>query len=119
MDKAYAGAKALSGVTIEVQAGEVLALAGENGSGKSTLIKIIAGVESPDAGSLFIDGVDWTRRSPVERIEAGVQIIYQDFALFPNLSAAENIWFPYQMHRGRRLVSRGDGRAVAKRAQNR
>jgi simple sugar transport system ATP-binding protein len=116
MDKAYAGAKALSGVTVEVQAGEVLALAGENGSGKSTLIKIIAGVETADAGSLFIDGVDWTRRSPVERIAAGVQIIYQDFALFPNLSAGENIWLPYQMHRGRRLVSRTEGRAMAKRA---
>ena len=116
MDKAYAGAKALSGVTIEVQAGEVVALAGENGSGKSTLIKIIAGVETADAGSLFIDGVDWTRRSPVERIAVGVQIIYQDFALFPNLSAGENIWLPYQMHRGRRLVSRTEGRVMAKSA---
>jgi simple sugar transport system ATP-binding protein len=114
--KAYAGAQALSGVTVEVQAGEVVALAGENGSGKSTLIKIIAGVETADAGNLFIDGVDWTKRSPVERIAAGVQIIYQDFALFPNLSAGENIWLPYQMHRGRRLVSRSDGRAMAKNA---
>lgn len=116
MHKAYAGAKALSGVTVEVQAGEVVALAGENGSGKSTLIKIIAGVETADTGDLFIDGTDWTRRSPVERIAVGVQIIYQDFALFPNLSAGENIWLPYQMHRGRRLVSRTEGRVMAKSA---
>jgi simple sugar transport system ATP-binding protein len=114
--KSYAGAQALSGVTLEVQAGEVVALAGENGSGKSTLIKIIAGVETADAGHLFIDGVDWTKRSPVERIAIGVQIIYQDFALFPNLSAGENIWLPYQMHRGRRVVSRADGRTMAKNA---
>jgi simple sugar transport system ATP-binding protein len=116
MHKAYAGAKALSGVTLEIRAGEVVALAGENGSGKSTLIKIIAGVEMADAGNLFIDGVDWTTRSPVDRIAVGVQIIYQDFALFPNLSAGENIWLPYQMHRGRRLVSHREGRVIAKRA---
>jgi simple sugar transport system ATP-binding protein len=112
--KAYGGVQALSSVGFNVERGEVLALIGENGSGKSTLIKIIAGVETPDAGRLFIDGADWTYRSPVERIEAGLQVIYQDFALFPNLSVAENIWLPLQLHRGRRITNRSQGAFAAK-----
>jgi simple sugar transport system ATP-binding protein len=113
--KTYDAVTALGGVDLEVGAGEILALAGENGSGKSTLIKVIAGVERADSGRVFIDGVDWTTRPPGERIEAGVQIIYQDFALFPNLSAGENIWLPQQLHRRRRIVDRAQGIAVARR----
>ncbi|HUG62732.1 MAG TPA: ATP-binding cassette domain-containing protein, partial [Methylomirabilota bacterium] len=116
ISKTYDGVHALSGVSLEVKAGEILTLVGENGSGKSTLIKIIAGVETPDAGSVFIDGQDWTAASPIERIEAGVQIIYQDFALFPNLSAAENVWLPQQQHTGRRIVDRSAGLAAARKA---
>jgi simple sugar transport system ATP-binding protein len=116
ISKHYDGVTALAGVSFEVGSHEVLAIAGENGSGKSTLIKIIAGVERADAGTLFIDGVDWTRRAPIERIEAGVQIIYQDFALFPNLSAGENIWLPQQLHRRKRIVNRAEGTAIARHA---
>ena len=96
--------------------GEVLALAGENGSGKSTLIKIIAGVERADAGTLYLDGIDWTNRAPGARIEAGVQIIYQDFALFPNLSAGENIWLPLQLNRRLRMVDRATASPWRRRA---
>ncbi len=113
--KRYAGVTALDGVSLEVAKGEVLALLGENGSGKSTLIRAIAGVERPDAGHVFIDGTDWTSRPPADRIGAGVQIIYQDFAPFPNLTAAENIWLPKQLNEGRRLISRSAGRAMAER----
>jgi simple sugar transport system ATP-binding protein len=115
ISKHYEGVTALAGVSFEVGASEILALAGENGSGKSTLIRIIAGVERPDNGTLFIDGADWIGRSPIERIEAGIQVIYQDFAVFPNLSAGENIWFPHQLHQGRRLVARSAGVAIAQR----
>jgi simple sugar transport system ATP-binding protein len=111
--KHYDGVTALAGVSFAVGTGEILALAGENGSGKSTLIRIIAGVERPDTGMLFIEGADWTGRSPIDRIEAGIQVIYQDFALFPNLSAGENIWLPQQLHQGRRLVARSTGVAMA------
>jgi simple sugar transport system ATP-binding protein len=116
ISKHYAGVTALAGVSFAVGHGEVVALAGENGSGKSTLIKVIAGVERPDGGALYVDGTDWSSRAPGERIEAGVQIIYQDFALFPNLSAGENIWLPQQLNRRRRLVSRAEGLAMARRA---
>lgn len=112
--KAYGGVHALSGVSLDVGAGEVISLAGENGSGKSTLIRSIAGVEQPDSGSIFIDGVDWTQRPPSARIDAGVQIIYQDFAPFPNLTAGENIWLPRQISQGRRLVNRREGIALAR-----
>ena len=102
-------------VVMDAGTGEVLALAGENGSGKSTLIRIIAGVERANNGQLFIEGADWTGSSPIERIEGGIQVIYQDFALFPNLSAGENIWLPHQLHQRRRLVGRSTGLAMAHR----
>ena len=115
ISKHYDGVTALAGVSFEVGTSEILALAGENGSGKSTLIRIIAGVERANKGMLFIDGTDWTGRSPIERIEAGIQVIYQDFALFPNLSAGENIWLPLQLHQRRRLVASSAGVATAQR----
>ena len=115
LSKHYDGVTALAGVSFEVGTAEILALAGENGSGKSTLIRIIAGVERANEGTLFIDGADWTGRSPIDRIEAGIQVIYQDFALFPNLSAGENIWLPQQLHQRRRLAARSAGVAMAQR----
>ena len=115
VEKHYDGVTALDRVSFEIGRGEVLALAGENGSGKSTLIKIIAGVEQADGGKLFVDGVDWTHRSPADRMGAGIQIIYQDFALFPNLSAGENVWLPYQLNKRQFLVDRTGGTAIAKR----
>jgi simple sugar transport system ATP-binding protein len=116
ISKHYEGVTALTDVSFDLRPGEVLALAGENGSGKSTLIRIIAGVERPDHGRLFINGADWSQSSPSERIEAGIQIIYQDFALFSNLTVGENIWLPQQLHAGRRLVDRAEGRGVVERA---
>jgi simple sugar transport system ATP-binding protein len=116
VSKSFAGIRVLKDVDFEVRAGEVHALLGENGAGKSTLIKIIAGVERADEGMLYLDGIDWTNRAPGACIEAGVQIIYQDFALFPNLSAGENIWLPLQLNRRRRLVDRSTGVATAGRA---
>ncbi|KAA0971897.1 sugar ABC transporter ATP-binding protein [Aureimonas fodinaquatilis] len=112
--KNYGGIRALSGVSLDVAAGEVISLAGENGSGKSTLIRAIAGIERPDSGGIFIDGVDWTQRPPSDRIDAGVQIIYQDFAPLPNLTAGENIWLPRQISQGRRIVARREGMALAR-----
>jgi len=89
--KTYGGVHALKGVSISLLPGEVHCLAGENGSGKSTLIKIISGVEKPDSGTIVIDGKRNTHLTPNQAIRSGVQVIYQDFSLFPNLTAAENI----------------------------
>jgi simple sugar transport system ATP-binding protein len=92
ISKRYGGVQALSGVDLVLRAGEVHCLCGQNGCGKSTLIKIIAGVEQPDAGGrLVIAGEHHPRLSPTTSRRLGVQVIYQDLSLFPNLTVAENI----------------------------
>ncbi|MHA7181429.1 sugar ABC transporter ATP-binding protein [Arthrobacter sp. MDB2-24] len=91
ISKSYGGAKALQDVSLSLVSGNVHCLAGENGCGKSTLIKIISGAEHPDGGEIFIDGRPHAFMTPAEAIKAGIQVIYQDFSLFPNLTVAENI----------------------------
>ena len=81
--KTYGGVRALRGVSLSLVPGEVHCLAGENGSGKSTLIKIISGVEKPDAGSIAIEGQVHEHLTPNDAIRSGIQVIYQDFSLFP------------------------------------
>ena len=89
VSKSFKGVHALQGIDLELSPGEIHCLAGENGSGKSTLIKVISGVHAPDSGSITIDGITWDRLTPLEAIAAGVQVIYQDFSVFPNLSVME------------------------------
>jgi rhamnose transport system ATP-binding protein len=89
--KAYAGARALAGVTFDLHAGEVHALVGENGAGKSTLIKIITGAVARDAGSIEISGQSVTRLDPHSARALGIAAIYQHPSLFPDLTVAENI----------------------------
>ncbi len=89
--KAFGGVAALKGVSFELRAGEVHALVGENGAGKSTLIKVVAGALQPDGGSLEIDGRRVAHHDPVTSRKLGVAVIYQQPALFPDLSVAENI----------------------------
>ena len=89
--KSFGGVQALKGVSLEIGAGEIHCLAGENGSGKSTLIKVISGVHEPDAGSIEIGGHSFSRLTPMEAIALGVQVIYQDFSVFPNLTVMENL----------------------------
>jgi ribose transport system ATP-binding protein len=92
ISKSFPGVRALSGVNLEMRPGEIHGLLGENGAGKSTLIKIIAGAYSPDEGEMgFADApVRWS--SPREAKLHGVHVVYQEFALFPQLSVAENIF---------------------------
>ena len=89
--KTFGGVKALDQINLEIKKGEIHCLAGENGCGKSTLIKIISGVYQADSGEIEIDGKKFEHISPMEAIGLGVQVIYQDFALFPNLSVMENL----------------------------
>jgi simple sugar transport system ATP-binding protein len=113
ISKRFGGVQALDDVTLEVRAGDVHCLAGENGCGKSTLIKIISGAEAPDGGELEFDGQVRTRTTPVEAIRAGIQVIYQDFALFPNLTVGENIALTAQIAHGRKLADPARMRARA------
>jgi rhamnose transport system ATP-binding protein len=89
--KSYDGVDALRGVSFELRAGEVHALIGENGAGKSTLIKIITGAVQADRGEVELDGKVIANNSPAYSKSIGISAIYQQPALFPELTVAENI----------------------------
>ena len=92
ISKRFGGVVALRNVDLSLPAGEVHCLVGENGSGKSTLIKIIAGVLRPEPeGRIVIEGREYPHLNPVQSTACGIQVIYQDLSLFPNLTVAENI----------------------------
>ncbi|MCU1633044.1 MAG: lipase [Micrococcaceae bacterium] len=105
ISKRFGGVPALTDVSIDLVPGEVHCLAGENGCGKSTLIKIISGAERPDSGEIFIDGVAHKSIDASAAIRGGIQVIYQDFSLFPNLTVAENIVLTAEIAAQRRLYS--------------
>jgi len=111
--KSFGGARALSDVSMSVVSGEVHCLAGENGSGKSTLIKIMSGVHAPDSGIIRLAGKEFSELSPREAVQEGVQVIFQDFSLLPNLSVAENIALPNRIVNQTRLVSRRETKRIA------
>ena len=99
ISKHFGGVTALADVNLTIAAGEVHCLAGENGSGKSTLIKIISGVQPPDAGgAIRIDGVEYPHLTPSDSTRMGIQVIYQDLSLFPDLTVAENIAFAQHLN---------------------
>ena len=91
IDKSYAGVHALKKASFELRAGEVHALIGENGAGKSTLVKIITGAVQADSGEIQLNGKTITHNSPRAAKQLGIAAIYQQPALFPELSVAENI----------------------------
>lgn len=98
LSKSFAGQQALKNITLTLNKGEVHCLAGANGCGKSTLIKIISGVYVPDSGSeIIIDNRSYRRLTPDRARDFGIQVIYQDLSLFPNLTVAENIAFEYNL----------------------
>lgn len=91
LTKSFGAVRALRGVSFDLVAGEVHALLGENGAGKSTLIKVITGAHSPDSGELEVGGTRITHFTPREAHRHGIACIYQQPALFPDLTVAENI----------------------------
>jgi ribose transport system ATP-binding protein len=91
ISKAFGATQALTGVSLEVGAGEVHALIGENGAGKSTLLKILSGAHGPDAGAMELDGAPYSPRGPLDARRRGVAMIYQEVNLAPHLSVRENI----------------------------
>jgi monosaccharide-transporting ATPase len=89
--KSFVGVQALADVDFTLNRGEIHALVGENGAGKSTLIKVLTGVEQPDAGTVMINQQEMTIRSPQHAQELGISTVYQETNLCPDLSVAENI----------------------------
>lgn len=92
VSKRFGGTQASSNLSLELHAGEVLALAGDNGAGKSTLIKMISGVHPPDSGEIKYLGETITHRTPHEVRDLGIETIYQDLALADNLDVGINIF---------------------------
>ena len=90
--KTFPGVRALDAVGFDVRAGEIHALVGENGAGKSTLMKVLGGAYVPDSGSIELDGESLPFGQPLAIQRRGVQIIHQELALVPELTAAENIF---------------------------
>ena len=112
--KSFGGVRALQDVDLTIETGKIHCLVGENGCGKSTLIKIIAGVYPCDAGTIAINGKEHEQLRPIDAIREGIQVIYQDFSLFPNLTVAENIALNEQLAEGRRVVNWRKVRGIAK-----
>ena len=113
VNKSFGGVHAVRDVSLTIRAGRIYCLVGENGCGKSTLIKLIAGVYPRDTGEIAVNGRAYANLHPIDSIREGIQVIYQDFSLFPNLTVAENIALNEQLAEGRRLVNWRHVRTVA------
>lgn len=105
VSKAFAGVHALSGVSFELRPGEVHALVGENGAGKSTLIKLITGAHQPDSGTITVQGQIIPELDPLQARRLGIACIYQQPALFPDLTVAENLALNLERGSGWRIVN--------------
>lgn len=114
--KSFGGVKALKGVSLAIKKGEIHCLAGENGCGKSTLIKIISGFYKADEGTIEFNGRQMTDITPAEAIRQGVQVIYQDFSIFPNLTVMENLALNMELMNKRKLVNYKRFRQIAEEA---
>lgn len=90
--KRFGHIQALAGVDMQLRRGELLGLVGDNGAGKSTLIKVLSGAAIPDSGQIVIDGSEASIHGPEDARRLGVEMIYQDLALFDNLDVASNIF---------------------------
>ena len=93
LTKRFPGVVALDGVDLDIENGEMHALAGENGAGKSSLIRLLAGIHRPDAGRMTLAGASYAPGSPLQAIRAGIRVVHQEFNLLPALSVAENLLF--------------------------
>lgn len=119
LSKRFGGVQALDGIDWDVRPGEVHCLVGENGCGKSTLIKTVAGVHAPTTGTVEIEGRPVLPLTPARARALGIQVIFQDLSLFPNLSVAENIGIEGHLGGIVRPVRTGPMRALAERTLKR
>jgi sugar transport system ATP-binding protein len=109
ISKRFGAIQALRDVSLQIAAGEVRALVGRNGAGKSTLVKILAGAQGHDAGSVVFDGEELDLSSPSDAAEAGISTVYQELSLIPGLTVAENVTlgaWPTKGPRGVRVIDR-------------
>jgi len=118
--KRYGGVVALDGVNFSLHAGEVVGLVGDNGAGKSTLVKVLSGAHEPDSGEIYLQGERRSWKSPHDAMEAGVETLYQDSGIAPDLTVSANVFL------GREILRKGvlgrlgflDEKAMRKQAQS-
>lgn len=98
--KHYGHVVALDGTDFEVRAGEIMGIIGDNGAGKSSLIRALSGAMIPSAGEMRLDGRMMRFRTPLDARRAGIETVYQDLAVAPALSIAENVFLGRELRRG-------------------
>src|SRR5271157_1156475 len=92
ISKSFGAVKAVQNIDLTLDRGTTLGLVGDNAAGKSTLMKVLAGFHTPDQGKIFFEGSEVHIRSPRDARRLGIDMIYQDFSLAPNLSVTDNIF---------------------------
>ena len=97
--KRYGQVTAIDGADFELRAGEILAVIGDNGAGKSSLIKCLSGATIPDAGEIWLDGTPIHFKSPMDARRAGIETVYQDLAVAPAMTIAENLFLGRELRR--------------------
>ena len=97
--KRYGQVTALDGADFELRAGEIMAVIGDNGAGKSSLIKCLAGATIPDEGEIYLDGTRAHFKSPIDARRAGIETVYQDLAVAPAMTIAENLFLGREIRR--------------------
>lgn len=104
--KRFGGVHALRGVDLTLELGEAYHLLGENGCGKSTVIKVMSGAISPTEGEIVLNGESFAALTPIQSLAAGIETVYQDLSLIPNLSVAENVALSEQLVHGEGRLAR-------------
>jgi fructose transport system ATP-binding protein len=99
LTKRYGQVTALDGADFELRAGEIMAVIGDNGAGKSSLIKCLSGATIPDEGEIFLDGKVIHFKSPIDARRAGIETVYQDLAVAPAMTIAENLFLGREIRR--------------------
>lgn len=108
ISKFFGRVQALNDVSVSVQKNEIVGLLGDNGAGKSTLIKILSGALRPSSGNIYINDRKVEMRDTTDAIAAGIETIYQDSALVPQLSIARNLFLGREPTKGRGIFGRMD-----------
>lgn len=112
ISKRFGAVVALRRVNLILQHGEVLGLVGDNAAGKSTLMKILSGAYTPDAGEILVEGTTMKFENPISARTAGIEMIYQDYALVPQLTVTQNIFLGREHMRRRFGVATLDNRRM-------